>query len=137
MMNVPLLRKIQEVIAAKPEEFDINSWHAHGSCNTTHCIGGWSQVLSGAPQNKRSDDMADLLDIEFVKDENVSAYYEDEMEVVHTSDDCQAGRLFYVDSWPEQFQHCDEEDCEYHPFKDRSEAAIARIDHFIATEGRE
>lgn len=85
-MNIELLRKIQEVIAAKPDEFDINSWHSHGVCNTTHCIGGWAQVICGAPQNRRADEMAQLLGLEFVIDVEANKFsIGDE---VHVTDDC-------------------------------------------------
>lgn len=137
-MNVELLLKIAEVIQAKPDEFDIDQWHSHGTCNTTHCIGGWSQVISGAPQNSNSEEMAALLGIEFVMDARESSYYADEENVVHAMDDCQAGRLFYADNWPDEFSVCGDEDCDEHPYGGpTAAAAIARIHHFIATEGRE
>lgn len=140
-MNVELLRKIAAVIQEKPREFDMNGWHqsAHQygmalcdlpkdeqvSCDTTHCIAGWAQVL--APdrdcQVRASLDARRLLDL--------------------TPE--QADRLFYVEiedggtGWPLKFRG--------RPNKgmDKLESmwsmtpkqAAARIEHFIATEGKE
>lgn len=132
-MNITLLREIQQVIASRPEEFDINSWHAHGSCQTTHCIGGWAQVLTGAPQNRHANEMAELLGLDFVIDEEAAEFsIGDE---IHVTDNCQAGKLFYHSNWPDEFLSCGEDDCEDHPYRNNTEAAIAFIDFFIAMNG--
>lgn len=121
-MNVELLRKIAAVIQEKPEEFDMRMWHAKNACATTHCIGGWAQVLSGVPEDEdRPDQMASLLGLSYEIVEEDGA--------INLDTDCEASRLFFRHNWPTQFQ--------------RPRASIdpvnaaARIEHFIATEGRE
>lgn len=118
-MNVPLLRKIQQVIAESPAEFYMGMWHQEDSracdrlsdvndlCGTTHCIAGWAQVLS--PEHQSSTALLDgqkALGLDFV----------------------QADRLFYASRWPIRF---------WKGFQPSVENAIARIDHFIETGGAE
>ena len=49
---IPLLRKVMEYVTAHPEEHDQHYWGVKRveapPCGTTHCIGGWALVLSGA-----------------------------------------------------------------------------------------
>lgn len=129
-MNVDLLREIAEVIMSKPNHFNMNSWH----CDTQHCIGGWAQVLSNAPQTKDPEAMANLLGIEFVRETDRDIVDEGD---IHAAEGCQAGRLFYQENWPEEFIVCGDDDCPDHPYRSDAEAAAHRIDHFIATKGRE
>ena len=114
-MNVELLRRIQEVIRLKPEALEMGDWHGKNLCGTTHCIAGWAQVLSGHDESHRADDEG--------------------MEALELSYE-EADRLFYVDvgdgsGWPKEFRGSPDE------WKPTPQQAIARIDHFIATEGRE
>lgn len=126
-MNVKLLRKIAKVIQNKPWEFDMQFWHrdpitrkfwgtptkAAKACGTTHCFAGWAHLLDGRfPRTATIDAATQIL-----------ALTEE-----------QRYRLFFSDNWPEEF-------CE--GFTDNGEqlisarVAAARIEHFIATEGRE
>ena len=45
---VTLLDKIRAIVIdpAKPEALNMHDWHA---CETTHCLAGWAQHLSGQP----------------------------------------------------------------------------------------
>lgn len=122
-MNVELLRKIAAVIQEKPTEFRMSSWH--GICRTTHCIGGWAQVLSGEKESTDSFAMAKLLDIEAIADEV------DDSEI---DSECEAGRLFFCSWWPKQFLGAY---METDGDKAMAKIAAARIEHFIATGGAE
>lgn len=54
-MNIKLLNKVKKAILKEPRAFHMSSWHEtweegdreDGWCGTSHCIGGWAQVLSG------------------------------------------------------------------------------------------
>lgn len=113
-MNIPLLRKIQKRLDKNPELFRMEHWTNEVSCGTAYCIGGWAMELSGESAdklNKMSDSIsyaADLLGL--TSDEGV--------------------RLFVKEDWPPQFVAAEDE-------PELPSLAIARIDHFIATEGRE
>lgn len=121
-MNIPLLEKIAEVIEAQPELFDMGYWH----CETTHCIGGWAQRLSGRAENIDTQDMADLLGIELTSDDDCLVY-----------DECEAGRLFLSDNWPTQFRDAYEIANNSDNQAMKAKVAADRIRHFIATSGRE
>jgi hypothetical protein len=123
-MNVELLRKIAAVIQERPAEFGMDAWH----CETQHCIGGYSQVLTGSPENDKAGEMAAILEIEFIPDTSTGSGPD------HADDICEAGRLFYRENWPAEFLNFDDDGYEdgTSPAK-----AAARIEHFIATEGRE
>jgi len=48
MFKVPgLHQKMLAAIEAKPEAFDMSTWHRDGVCGTTHCRAGWAVVLAG------------------------------------------------------------------------------------------
>lgn len=125
-MNVELLEKIAETIASRPNHFDISSWHnSYGVCGTTHCIGGWAQVLSGIRASTDHEEMAKLLGLKHAYD----AMYEDSL-----NDDCEAARLFVVDYWAEPFlsRYRDAVDDP----SERAKVACDYIHHFIETEGK-
>lgn len=124
-MNVALLEKIAEVIVEQPDNFDMGDWH----CDSSHCIGGWAQLLSGLPQTKDASNMADLLGLEFEPER-----LEDEGPDLHAHDNCESGRLFYEGNWPSKFRYYGSEE---YDSADVARVAAARIRHFIATEGRE
>lgn len=113
-MNVELLRKIAAVIQEKPDEFDMKDFNASlHDCGTTHCIGGWAAVLSGVTNTDAARKNLGL-------------------------DKDQWDRLCYVDAdneyggcWPTKFWGEDD------PWKPTPQQAAARIEHFIATEGRQ
>jgi len=112
-MNVELLRKVQEQILADPKSFDMGDFQRDTECGTAYCIGGWAAKLSGLRPSSR--DGREALEI----------------------DRDQAERLFYVSEdeegsgWPQQFRGVPDE---WHP---TPQQAIARIEWFIKTEGRE
>jgi hypothetical protein len=137
-MNVRLLRKIAKVIQEKPRQFKMTYWHnndavitdmrARGdwrslealyvlpkekqkSCDTTHCIAGWAQVIS--------------------KDRNCKWPAEQDARRLLELSKSQASRLFFANEWPYQFRGV-KDDWKMSPAK-----AAARIEHFIKTGGKE
>lgn len=64
-----ILDKVREVVLADPKKLDMGSWHgsdfrtseteATFKCNTTHCIAGWAQCLSGVKGN--TDEVGEKL----------------------------------------------------------------------------
>lgn len=129
-MNIELLRQIQDKIRQYPESFNMITWHSSSSCGTTHCIGGWCDVLS-------------YPDKEFVDDPCYWLTGKERQVLLDISID-QYVRLCHADKWPKQFQGT-----EIFPAESRysmpslavwnvtPEQAIARIDHFINTNGAE
>ena len=94
MTKLPLLRKVLEHITAHPEEHDQNYWGYRSlllGCGTTHCIGGWALVLSGADLAwATSGDLALA-----VVDGQVSVPLTGAQKVLGLTDG-EAGRLFYA-----------------------------------------
>lgn len=115
-MNVELLEKIAEVIVEKCGQFDMDTWHGEG-CGTAHCIGGWAEVLTGSEPGYSLIAKAQLLGIGY------------------GLNDSQAGRLFYLDCWPEGFRNAYRDE-ERDPLA-KAKIAADRIRHFIATDGCE
>lgn len=117
-VNVPLLRRIQRQIDKAPDKFAMTEVSQETSCGTAFCIAGWTKALSGFKKTyirpsgiselRCSDGAMELLEITFE----------------------QSLALFYTHNWPVEFRV--EDGNPTLPAK-----AIARIEHFIKTEGRE
>lgn len=110
-MNIPLLRRIQRQIDKAPDKFAMDIVCKETNCGTAYCIAGWAKVLSGITDSEDlrwSDGAEELLGIDH-----------------HSS-----RALFYTGNWPNQFQAPD-------GTPELPALAIARIDHFIATNGEE
>lgn len=128
-MNLQMFERIKEKILTDPENFEMNDFR----CGTSFCIAGWAvaldcmdkgTVIPEDPCWNWEANAAKILGI-------TSEYDEDYLEQIELS---QAEMLFYVGDWPEVFQHNHYDD----ENKDsRAKNACARIDHFIATDGRE
>jgi hypothetical protein len=142
-MNTALLTEVRDHILQHPRNFDMQHWGTISApgrqmiriddgyvlkpevtqaflrheCGTTACIAGWALILA-SKEGPRDLDLA------------VSATAAQVLEV-----DYEDGlRLFFSDDWPEQFK------VSYWAANDlrgRAYVAAKRIDHFIATEGRE
>lgn len=132
-MNVKLLRKIKQRILRKPNRFDMNHWFSRTrkyygfteqlseathnpkefieECGTAACIAGWACILGeGSFMFSCEDEARRLLNLTF-----------------H-----QSQRLFLEQGWPAEFRASSSESNEQ-----RAMRAAKRIDHFIATNGRE
>ena len=120
-----LLRKVQAHILAHPEEFDMDYW----ICGTTACIAGHAALMSGYRDGQSLRSINWLLDAEG----NACSPIDAGASVLDVNPD-QADRLFFIENWPPGFRE------PYVNATEREEIARAasdRIDHFIATDGRE
>lgn len=93
-------------------------------CNTARCIGEDALLLENQLEVKRLDGYSDIL----VKGHPNSSIYSAAKKLLRLTTN-QASRLFNYDMWPEAFR------VDYQASRNR--ATAARIDHFIATDGRE
>jgi hypothetical protein len=135
-MNVELLEKVKEHILLKPRTFIMGSFIEtigevpgrttfyndagdiikFDKCGTAACIAGWATILhektNQIPYGKIQDRAKSILGIT----------------------ESQSNRLFYDTFWPKDF---------YNRYltaksqKQRAQVAAERIDHFIATHGKE
>jgi hypothetical protein len=112
-MNVPLLRRIQRQIDKAPHKFAMANYQQETECGTAYCIAGWTWLLT---EGKIPD---------------AAAYRYEYSPLLSLEISLKEGeRLFNTCHWPEQFIAADGD-------PELPALAIARIDHFIATEGRE
>ena len=140
-MNVALLEKIIEAIQAQPEKFDMSRWFNRlqdendNFCGTTQCIGGWALVLGMS--------IDPIEDIYYTENDGSrlaesangeKQWINDIAQKVLDLSFCQADRLFHVMNWNEKFMR-DYDDAQTP--EEKAAVAVARIRHFIATEGRE
>lgn len=135
-MNVKLLRKIQKHILAEPLRFNMRWWKWQGielerkvaegvhpavpPCGTVACIAGWAQELE-APKSRRNTASHATILLGLTFDQSM--------------------RLFTLPShdplpgeWPKKFARAY---LSARTPRGRASAAVRRIDHFIATKGRE
>lgn len=137
-MNVELLRQVQAKIREHPEHFDMETVFADAygdeeepfrseqellsGCGTTACIAGWAFLLSPPAPGFWEDMLMDEWG------EAVLGYAAHALGL-----DWETARtIFYPWNWPEQFK------AQYESSETPvSELACERIEHFIATEGRE
>lgn len=131
-MNVDLLKRVADVILARPHDFDMDDFEADAfhvsinkpdlSCGTVACIGGWAATLAAGlnkpvARHEDFDYYAGILSI------RTSEREIDEAE-----------RLFMCHEWPQQYRIA------YYEAKtdqERAQVAYDRIHHFIATDGQE
>lgn len=115
-MNIERLREVARVIQEKP--FDMSMFNIDEECGTAHCIGGWAETIW--PEHNRPLDS-----------------YPGEKSLELTSEE--AHMLFLADKWPKKFLgEISSDDLFLGNWEKISPAtAAARIEHFIATKGRE
>ncbi len=147
-INVRLLRRVERAILKEPRRFVMKWWHATGDvianhieekyrppCNTVACIAGHVQWLTD-PKRFAADVKA-----------GYDGCVEHDARKALGLDDEQADRLFMMQDWgddggldpfrsgwPKKF--CDAYNNAKTP-RARAKAAVARIEHFIATNGAE
>lgn len=127
-MNVELLQKIKQAILEEPRRIDMTSWALHPlsvenppACNTVACIAGWAVALTNNLRGKALSGFED--GIEYTAEKYLDLPYPF------------SRRLFYMSRWPRTFQ---ERLIYLSPRTPEYARVVAdRIDHFIATEGRE
>lgn len=127
-INVKLLRKVKKHILEEPSRFFMNSVIVRGApgakvtldgiereipkCGTAACIAGWACILSGETEPIGMSRAEKLLGL----------------------DDHGGTRLFVEDCWPDKFHRRWQQS---KTLITRAKIAAERIDHFIATKGRE
>lgn len=127
-MNVDVIRA---AVKLRPEQMDMDSYGYEEACGTVGCIAGNCLIQHGLkdlalsvntdPRGKA----AELMGLDYL----------------------QSGRLFYVDRWPlkfirpaedgEGFFIADDEGALYPGTPEYLARVKERVEHFIATEGRE
>jgi len=166
-MNVKLLRRVAQTIVRRYKQIDMNHWfdprEGAGRCNTTACIAGWAETLShekefkgtvkprqvaklfnkdfGRFMNRRSRLMSYTVELSNREKEKVRRSAIKRLELTRA----QAKRLFFSDQWPEQFaDDCgrlrasiDATDRLSPGTPEYAKRVAERIEHFIATKGRE
>lgn len=106
-MNTELLLKVKAKILAEPEHFDMGRFFG-----TECCIAGHALILAGLACCNVEQESKRVLELR----------------------NTQVDRLFYIEDWPVKFR-LGYVGADTDPR--RSQIAADRIDHFIATEGRE
>lgn len=117
-MNTPLLLRVKERILAEPEHFWMGDW-INMDCGTSGCIAGHAIMEALSADAKTAREI--VLSLEY-KHSIFSRLAASALDL--TKD--QSERLFYACAWPEPFR-CNP----------TAEVSAKRIEHFIATEGRE
>lgn len=140
-MNTKLLLKVRGAILAEPEKFRMEWWFQEepkSPCGTSACIAGhvlaisrnWKTLKRGVkfykqsehPDYDKENEITDEIRSIAVRELGLSDY------------DHNIDNLFVSTVWPYEFRD------RYHnarTAKQRAKVAADRIDHFIATEGRE
>jgi len=135
-LNVKLLRKIQKFILAEPRRFFMTygvepaetlfisaGTKAYPPCGTTCCIAGAAYIIENKIEKTLSKTRVEW---EIVRNTAV--------KVLGIPDRERTEKLFYDEYWPLKFkiQYDDAET----PLQ-RAKVGVARIEHFIKTDGRE
>lgn len=126
-MNVKLLKRIKARILKEPDHFRMDKW----TCGTAYCVGGWACVLSRV-KLRVSHDYGEL--VKPTNYERLSSQHEvfvraKKLLGLTTK---QAERLFVEEQWPSGLVATGEASRVV-----KARLAASRIDHFIATKGRE
>jgi hypothetical protein len=132
-MNKKLLLKVAEAIQKHPTQFQMGAYFSRwldlpnspeaGGCGTAACIAGWTCHIA-LGQSRTLDDAARHLEA-IVGQEAARV-----LDI--TADERQ--RLFVANHWPASYYN--RYDNALTP-EEQAAAAVARIKHFIKTEGRE
>lgn len=128
-MNIPALRQIQEKIRQEPRQFYMSAWFKQApeipNCGTAACIAGWAECIK---KEKKP--------LEIYKNDDTFILSEVVQYLGLT--EAQALRLFFDTRWPKQFKGPSwTGSLDHYPADQKAELAIARIDHFINTNGEE
>jgi len=132
-ITIRRLRKIQAQIEAEPRQFRMWNWFedndelhsksAIPNCGTAACIAGWSVSMSSRKKPA-------------VARYNSVSYASVAMDYLRL-DEYAANLLFYEDRWPRKFMPKDGDRFDSFSPAKRAKMAIARINHFIKTNGQE
>lgn len=139
-MNVNKLRRLAKVVANSPVEMD--KW----TCGTAACVNGWNMRLEGligekngwTEKGRKLMKRLALYGRPGTGPQHASCSY-DAFDVQKLGEltlelsGKEATRLFYIESWPSNFQQM----YEAAPKFMRGPITAARIEHFIQTAGSE
>ncbi len=136
-MNIPLLRRIQKRILKEPRQFQMDNWFNHSpsvypNCGTAACIAGWAVTMSMKKGNPKKicQLLTGALTTDWTDNDKITRKA---MKFLQLDTPEAAKRLFIQSRWPSVFR--------FHPSSEGTPEyaanAVARIDHFIATNGAE
>lgn len=127
-MNVELLEKVKEAILEEPLRIDMNTWANEDKsvpCGTVGCIYGWGQAIT---TKLRGKELWEQIKRKFA---TITATLDNPFDISTV----QASRLYYEYNWPSEYR---DKLLDFEPQTPEYAQVVAdRIDHFIATEGRE
>lgn len=135
-MNVEILRRVQRLFKRSPEVLDMGSWVGEREgCGTVGCIAGWVCILDSHGKRVRhlkGREPWEISSTARTRAEKLLGLSPNDVDgLFHTA----AYRLFYRHAWPGEFERrisaLEPGTAEY------AKVVCDRIDHFIATEGRE
>jgi len=93
------------------------------NCGTAACIAGWAVALHKKLNPAKASQFSGPWDVA--------------LKVLRLNNCNDGGRLFHIDNWPEQFYDEYNNAMRAKDAKGMAVAASKRIDHFIATKGKE
>ena len=146
-MNIELLQRIKAHVLEEPKRIYMGDWNYRidageeyeiegatlvgPACGTVACICGWAIQLSDAELNDADSARGQGPTGKRLLDLSGSPWYPEK----DSDEFSQAQRLFHEICWPEEFrarlQNAPVQSQEY------AQVVADRIDHFIATDGRE
>jgi hypothetical protein len=138
------LLAVKERILEKPERFEMDHWFGPSKCGTSCCIGGYALANLGyrhraIPVNDGMGGVDIRRYLVSPKGKNLGDIYKSEQEarkqlgLTHV----QAKVLFFEENWPEPFKSDFWKAKDYQSKEMAAKVAAARIDHFIAANGKE
>lgn len=126
-MNTELLLKVKAAILAEPKTFQMWQWvetDSDSPCGTSACIAGHAVAIDRGM--KRLNGLLSM-------DESIESKGCQALELTPK----QANTLFFRVHWPTNFSEDYEDEMDNGSAIGMAQSAAARIDHFIATDGRE
>jgi hypothetical protein len=128
-MNIKLLNQVAEAILDEPTKFDMKWWTSPSDtspCGTAACIAGFAVAIK-----REFKTMRDMRRHHHSGKVNIRTAAIKHLGIKDADEEC---RLFGAGYWPIEFKF------PYHEARtpeERADVAFWRIQHFIATEGRE
>lgn len=129
-MNIELLERIAAHIEANAKTFDMSTFY--DPCGSTCCIAGEAVRMTSAVMFNRLRELAEK-EGPYSSNAEWSDAGRDALQI----DEMMATRLFHAFEWPEPFRTQYEDVLMARDSTKGATIGVARIKHFIATEGRE
>lgn len=129
-MNTKLLNRVALAILREPKKFNMREWtrlDTESPCGTTACIAGWAIAINCGYENLKALHEARMSYSWGLTSQKGMA----ELDLTYGQRD----PLFHASNWPEEFRLAYNE--QGANSEDRADIAFWRIQHFIATEGKE